>query len=364
VAVRRIRARAVLTAFAILIVFGAVVFVLWLGAQSVMSGDMSAGELGQFLLYAIFVAASAASLSEVWSEIQRGAGAIERIVELLSEPSSISAPANPVPLPEPPHGTVELADVGFHYPSRPGAPALVDLSLRVEPGETVALVGPSGAGKSTIFRLLLRFHDPQTGRVLIDGVDVARADPGAVRARIGLVPQETVVFAADVLENIRYGRPQASDDEVRAAARASGVERFVDVLPRGYHTFLGERGTRLSGGQRQRIAIARALLKDPAIMLLDEATSSLDAESEHMVQSALAELMQGRTTLVIAHRLATVRNADRIVVMDHGRIVAQGSHAALLESNALYANLAAMQFNPPAATEPYQRDDSSVAGFR
>ena len=350
-AVRRIRARALLTAFAILIVFGAIVFVLWLGAQAVMSGGMTPGQLGQFLLYAILVAGSAASLSEIWGEIQRGAGAVERIVELLDEQPGITAPVNPVPLPEPAVGRVELRDVSFHYPTRPGELALDGLGFRVEPGETVALVGPSGAGKSTVFQLLLRFHDPDSGQVLIDGVDIAGADPESVRTRIGIVPQETVVFAADVLENIRFGRPGARDDEVRAAARAAGVENFASTLPDGYHTHLGERGTRLSGGQRQRVAIARALLKDPAIMLLDEATSALDAESERLVQRALADLMRGRTTLVIAHRLATVLSADRIIVMDQGRIVAEGTHASLLDSNPLYANLAALQFNSAAEAE-------------
>lgn len=360
-AVRRIRARALLTAFAILIVFGAIVFVLWLGAQSVMRGTMSAGELGQFLLYAVLVAGSAASLSEIWSEIQRGAGAVERIVELLAERPGITAPAEPVALPQPPEGRVEMRDVSFHYPSRPEVPALSGLAFTVAPGETVALVGPSGAGKSTIFQLLLRFHDPSSGQVLIDGVDIAHVDPGAVRARIAIVPQETVVFAADVLENIRFGRPDASDDEVLAAARAAGVEDFVSALPDRYHTFLGERGTRLSGGQRQRIAIARALLKDPAIMLLDEATSALDAESERLVQRALAGLMSGRTTLVIAHRLATVLSANRIIVMDSGRIVAEGTHASLLESSSLYAHLAALQFESAAEPEPVRIAGGTVA---
>lgn len=344
-AVRRIRARALLTAFAILIVFGAIVFVLWLGAQAVMDGSMTAGQLGQFLLYAVLVAGSAASLSEIWSEIQRGAGAVERIVQLLDEQPGIRAPARPVALPESAQGRLEFRDLSFHYPSRPNELALANLSFQVAPGESVALVGPSGAGKSTLFQLLLRFHDPDEGQILIDGVDITAADPSAVRARIGIVPQETVVFATSVLENIRYGKPEADDDAVRAAARAAGVENFVARLPDGYHTYLGERGTRLSGGQRQRIAIARALLRDPAIMLLDEATSALDAESERLVQTALADLMQGRTTVVIAHRLATVMSADRIIVMDQGCIVAQGTHASLLDANHLYANLAALQFN-------------------
>ncbi|MFQ5567173.1 MAG: ABC transporter transmembrane domain-containing protein [Paracoccaceae bacterium] len=347
-AVRRIRARTMLTAFAILVVFGAIVFVLWLGAQAVIEGSMTAGELGQFLLYAVLVAGSAASLSEMWGEIQRAAGAVERIVELLHAKPDITAPPNPVPLPEPALGRVGFINVSFNYPSRPSELALSDLSFSVEPGERVALVGPSGAGKSTVFQLLLRFYDPKTGQVLLDGIDLASAKLEKIRRRIGIVPQETVVFAADVLENIRQGRPGAPDDEVRAAARAASAEAFVVTLPEGYNTFLGERGTRLSGGQRQRIAIARALLKDPAVMLLDEATSALDAESERLVQQALDDLMRDRTTIVIAHRLATVLKADRILVMDEGRVVAEGTHTSLLEESPLYARLAALQFDVAA----------------
>ena len=343
-AVRRIRARAWLTVLAISMVFGAVVFVLWLGAQAVIAGRMSPGELGQFLLYAVFVAGSAASLSEMWSEIQRAGGAIERIVALLDARPDIRPPPVPTALPRPSRGALSFQQVGFRYPTRPEISALEDFTLQVEPGQSVALVGPSGAGKSTVFELALRFRDPDSGRVTLDGVDLRAADPGAVRAAIGLVPQDTVVFADSVLENIRLGRPGASDEQVLAAARGAGVDAFVRDLPEGYATFIGERGTRLSGGQRQRIAIARAMLKDAPVMLLDEATSSLDAESERLVQAALAELMRGRTTLVIAHRLATVLSAERIVVMDAGRIVAVGRDAELRASCPLYARLAALQF--------------------
>jgi len=349
-AIARIRARAQLTALAILVIFGAVVFVLWLGAQAVIEGSMTPGELGQFLLYAILVSGSAASLSEMWSEIQRAGGAIERIVELLQVTADVKPPQNPQALPEPARGEVEFAHVHFNYPSRPNESALTDFSFRVEPGETVALVGPSGAGKSTVFQLLLRFYDPGEGRILLDGIDVAAARPVDVRQRVGVVPQETVVFADTVLENIRQGRPGASDAEVRDAARAAGVEAFVHALPDGYATFLGDRGTRLSGGQRQRIAIARAILKNPRVMLLDEATSSLDAESERLVQQALDELMKGRTTIVIAHRLATVLKSDRIMFMDRGRIIASGTHKELRESNPRYARLAALQFDIHAST--------------
>ncbi|MGI9245157.1 MAG: ABC transporter transmembrane domain-containing protein [Steroidobacteraceae bacterium] len=343
-AVRRTRTRSILTAVATMLVFGAITFVLWMGAHEVVRGEMTGGQLGQFLLYAGYVAMAAASLSEMWGEVQRAAGAMERLAELERAQPAIEAPPEPQPLPTPGRGEIRFERVTFRYPSRPESKALDEFDLHVRPGETIAFVGPSGAGKSTTFQLLLRFYDPAAGRLLIDGVDVARADPLQVRSRIGLVPQDTVLFAATARENIRYGRPGASDAEVEAAAQAAAADDFLRRLPEGYDTFLGERGTRLSGGQRQRIAIARAILRDPPILLLDEATSALDAESERLVQGALDRLMQGRTTVVIAHRLATVLGADRIVVMDHGRIVAQGTHAELVRGNPLYARLAALQF--------------------
>jgi len=343
-AVRRTRARALLTALGVMLVFGAITFVLWLGAHAVLEGAMTGGELGQFLLYAVFVAGSAAALTEMWGEVQRAAGATERLVELLEAEPAIAPPAEPVELPAQGTGRIAFEAVTFSYPSRPESRALDGFTLDIEPGETVAFVGPSGAGKSTTFQLLLRFYDPQGGRIVVDGVDIARARPQDVRARIGLVPQDTVLFGASARENIRYGRPGASDAEIEAAARAAAADEFLRELPQGYDTFLGERGARLSGGQRQRIAIARAILKDPPILLLDEATSSLDAESERVVQQALERLMQGRTTIIIAHRLATVLKADRIVVMDRGRIIDSGSHAELTARNPLYARLAELQF--------------------
>ncbi len=343
-AVRRTKTRSTLTALATMLVFGAITFVLWMGAHAVVRGEMTGGQLGQFLLYAGYVAIAAASLSEMWGEVQRAAGAMERLLELENAQPTIQSPAHPVALPVPGRGELSFEKVTFRYPSRPEAKALDGFDLQVRRGETVAFVGPSGAGKSTTFQLLLRFYDPESGRVLIDGVDVSQADPLAVRSRIGLVPQDTVLFAASARENIRYGRPGASDADVEEAAKAAAADEFLRKLPEGYDTFLGERGTRLSGGQRQRIAIARAILRDPPILLLDEATSALDAESERLVQAALDHLMQGRTTIIIAHRLATVLQADRIVVMDHGRIVAQGTHAELVRGNELYARLAALQF--------------------
>ena len=343
-AVLRTRTRSTLTALATMLVFGAITFVLWMGAHAVVRGEMTGGQLGQFLLYAGYVAIAAASLSEMWGEVQRAAGAMERLIELEHAQPTIQAPARPVALPVPGRGEISFERVTFRYPSRPEAKALDSFDLQVRKGETVAFVGPSGAGKSTTFQLLLRFYDPESGRVLLDGVDLSQADPLAGRSRIGLVPQDTVLFAASARENIRYGRPGASDAEVEDAAKAAAADEFLRKLPEGYDTFLGERGTRLSGGQRQRIAIARAILRDPPILLLDEATSALDAESERLVQAALDRLMQGRTTIIIAHRLATVLQADRIVVMDHGRIVAQGTHAELVRGNELYARLAALQF--------------------
>lgn len=344
VAIRRTKLRAVLTAMGTMMVFGSITFVLWQGAHRVLAQQMSAGELSQFLIYAVYVAISAASLSEMWGEVQRAAGAMERLVELRNATPVIVAPPNPQSFPQPPQGRIRFENISFRYPSRPDTLALDGFTLDIRPGENIAFVGPSGAGKSTTFQLLLRFYDPASGRVVIDGVDIKNVRPHDVRARIGLVPQETVLFGASARENIRYGRPAATDAEIEAAAQAAGADDFIRKLPQGYDTFLGERGTRLSGGQRQRIAIARALLKDPPILLLDEATSSLDAESERYVQEALERLMEHRTTIIIAHRLATILKADRIVVMDQGKIIDIGTHAQLLSSNELYARLAALQF--------------------
>jgi ATP-binding cassette, subfamily B, bacterial len=310
----------------------------------VLGGAMSWGQLSQFFVYAAIVGASAAALTEMWGEVQRAAGAMERLTELLAARPAISAPAQPLALPGKLRGEIAFEHVDFRYPSRPETLALNDYTLSVSSGETVAVVGPSGAGKSTTFQLLLRFYDPQRGRITIDGSDIRRFRPEELRQQIGFVPQDTVLFGASARENIGYGRPGASEAEIEAAARAAAADQFLRELPAGYDTFLGERGTRLSGGQRQRIAIARAILKDPPILLLDEATSSLDAESERLVQAALGELMRGRTTLVIAHRLATVLKADRIVVLEAGRVVAIGNHAQLMRSSPLYARLASLQF--------------------
>lgn len=344
VAVRRVRIRGVLTALATTLVFGAITLVLWVGAHRVLEGQLTFGQLSQFLLYAGYMGVAAASLSEMWGEVQRAAGAMERLVELERAVPNIQPPALPLQFPRPSRGQVRFDRVRFHYPSRPDAPALDDFSVAIEPGETVAFVGPSGAGKSTTFQLLLRFYDPDSGTISIDGVDLAKARPEDIRGLIGLVPQETVLFGATARENIRYGEPGATDAEIEAAARAAAADEFLRELPQGYDTFLGERGTRLSGGQRQRIAIARAMLKNPPILLLDEATSSLDAQSELLVQQALERLMRERTTIVIAHRLATVLEANRIVVMNHGRVAASGSHSQLLSSSPLYARLAELQF--------------------
>ena len=348
-AMQRIRARSLLTVVAILLVFGAIVFVLWLGAQAVVRGEMTGGELGQFILYATIVAGAIGALSEVIGDAQRAAGAAERLLELLAVRSPIQSPSHPLPLPARTGNgaAIALHGVNFSYPSRPETLALSALSLDIHPGETVAVVGPSGAGKTTLFQLLLRFYDPIDGAITLNGVDIRRLDLHALRDAIGIVPQDTIVFSADAMENIRYGRINASDAEVIAAAKLAAAHEFIERLPQGYRTFLGERGVRLSGGQRQRIAIARALLKNPPLLLLDEATSALDAESERLVQSALEAAMAGRTTLVIAHRLATVQRADRIIVMEHGRIVESGTHATLTAQGGLYASLAALQFSQP-----------------
>ena len=351
-AVRRIRQRALLVAAVILLVFGAVGVILWIGGHDVVAGRLSAGQLSAFVFYAVLVAGAVGSISEVVGDLQRAAGATERLFELLSVEPAIHAPAHPVPMPAHGPGALSFEGVTFHYPSRPDAPALDRFSLDVGASEKVALVGPSGAGKTTVFQLLLRFYDPQVGVVRIDGVDLATADPRDVRRQLALVPQDPVIFASTVLENVRYGRPGATDAEVKAACDAAYATEFIDRLPGGFAGLLGERGVRLSGGQRQRLAIARAILADRPILLLDEATSALDAESERIVQRALERLMAGRTVLMIAHRLATVRHADRIAVVDRGHIVALGTHDALVRENALYARLAALQFDAPSpATE-------------
>ena len=348
-AAKRTFARAVLTALIIGVAAGAVVVLLWYGANTVISGSMSPGTLSQFLIYAILAASSMGQLSEVWGEVQLADGAAERISELLDEKPIITAPPVPQPLPEPPQGRLALEHVTFAYPTRPEQDALIDVSFSVKTGETVAIVGPSGAGKTTIFALAQRFFDPQKGQVTVDGVDVRKAVPQDVRERIAVVPQETVIFSGSVMDNIRFGKPEASHEDVLEAARAARVDEFAERLPKGYDTEVGERGVTLSGGQRQRIAIARAILRDAPILLLDEATSALDAESEAFIQQAIEKLTANRTTLVIAHRLATVRNADRILVLDGGELVAEGTHAELINTSPLYARLAKLQFTTQVA---------------
>ncbi len=346
-AMRRIQARAFLTMLAIVLVFGTIVFVLWLGAHAVLEGTMTGGDLGQFILYASIVAGAIGALSEVMGEAQRAAGATERLLELLAVRSDIQNPAQPQALPpRAANGAaLSLAEVSFCYPSRPDTLALDHVTLNIKPGETIAVVGPSGAGKTTLFQMLLRFYDPQSGAIRLDGTDIRLLDLHTLRGAIGIVPQDTVIFSADAMENIRYGRADATDQEVIQAARLAAAHEFIERLPNGYKSFLGERGVRLSGGQRQRIAIARALLKNPPLLLLDEATSALDAESERLVQGALEAAMVGRTTIIIAHRLATVQRADRIIVMEDGKIVETGTHQSLVALGGIYANLAALQFH-------------------
>jgi ATP-binding cassette, subfamily B, bacterial len=345
VAVLRTRARAVMTAVVIFGVFGCIVGVLWAGAQDVLAGAMTGGQLAQFIAYAVIVASGFGALTETWGDLQRAAGASERLMELLHTVPQIAAPAHPKPLPKPARGAVSFRDVTFRYPSRPDFKALHGFSLDIRPGEAVALVGPSGAGKSTAFQLLLRFYAPQAGGITFDGVDIATLDPTELRKHIAIVAQDSVIFSGSIADNIRYGRPGASDADVRRAAEAAAAAEFIEPLPQGYDTLVGERGATLSGGQRQRIAIARAILRDAPLLLLDEATSALDAENERLVQMGLANLMAGRTTIVIAHRLATIQRLKRIVVMDQGRLVGEGSHAELVADGGLYARLADLQFS-------------------
>jgi ATP-binding cassette subfamily B protein len=340
----RITSRALMTAVVIILVFGGISLILWVGAHRVIAHTMTAGTLLQFALLSVIAAGAVGALGEVWGDLQKASGAMSRIAEILDARPSIAPPAHPVALPQPARGEIEFRDVTFAYPGRDDAPALRGFSLHVQPGETVALVGPSGAGKSTVLRLLLRFYDPQSGQVLIDGVNLADADPKAVRARMALVAQDASLFSGSASDNIRFGRAAATADDIRAAARAAEADAFLDALPQGFETAIGERAKTLSGGQRQRLAIARALVRDVPILLLDEATSALDAENERLVQAALSTAMQGRTTIVIAHRLATVLKADRIVVVDKGQVVEQGAHGELVAGGGLYARLAKLQF--------------------
>ncbi len=346
---RRIMTRSIMTAIVIFMVFTSIVGVLWIGARDVRAGVMSPGELVQFVIYAVLVAGAVAALSEIWGELQRAAGATERMVELLNAEDAVEDPAAPVAFPVPVRGGITFENVTFRYPARPEMAALSDLELTINPGETVALVGPSGAGKTTTFQLLMRFFDPVSGRIALDGVDIRDVTRTDLRRQFALVPQEPVIFATSARENIRFARPEASDAEVEAAAKAAAADEFLVKLPQGYDTYVGERGVMLSGGQKQRIAIARAILRDAPVLLLDEATSALDAESERAVQNAVERLAEGRTTLIIAHRLATVKRADRIVVFQDGRIVAEGSHGALVAEDGLYARLARLQFTDGAA---------------
>jgi len=350
-AVERVRKRALLTAVVIAFIFGAVAVVLWIGGRDVLAGRISGGELSAFVFYAIVVAGSTGALSEVVGELQRAAGAMDRLNELLLVSSNIKIPPEPKQFPEKVSGAIKFNGINFYYPSRPGQLALDDFNLEIRPGETVAFVGPSGAGKSTVFQLLLRFYDPCSGDIKLDDVSLDQTDPQTIREQIGLVPQDGIIFSENVLENIRYGRPEASKVEIKSAAESANAIDFIEELPNGFETNLGEKGVQLSGGQRQRLAIARAILRDPAVLLLDEATSALDSESERFVQRALDSIMVGRTTLIIAHRLATVLSADRIIVMEKGRVIASGGHDHLLKTSPLYARLANLQFDLDTTTK-------------